>query len=457
MRRRLSTLPFIRTLATVAALSGLACDTEITGSADRRDPSLEPQHALTGAAATPHWRHMRTSVLDYRIHHLKEPQKSAEYDWAAARYDRVTGGPGIMNAYKALNPTIGHQTYDKLWFTPVADAGAAESWLAAKGYNVESAYLHVAGTSKTKANRITAKQFAGRDYWYYNLGNPGYRAYRAYRAKQLSTFNSQGHRSDTFFFDSNSNNAIRKYVPATTLEYATRSAYMNDLYTLLAAQRAAVPAGRVVINQAQYFTKTDEMTTAGIAGGIMTEFSNTPYGRPRWAEVDKLVANGVIVQLSTGVSPGSKGNQRGDITAGNYNSIKERVLMWEHGSYLMVVNPSRMDAVLFEPYGLNWSLPFSAAWLPAYEVDIGLALAPRSVLKTGTDGAGQTYSVLKREFSNNALVVIRGQKGTQYGDHTAVTVTLPGGSWRMLRADGSLGAAVTTARVRNSEALVFRK
>ena len=451
MRRRLA-----RYIPVFAAVAAFACDREIVGTPNQLDPELQPQAVITRfSSTTPHFRHMRTSVVDYRIHYLREPQKSAEYDWAAARFDRVTGGVKLLNAYKTRNPTIGHLTYDKLWFTPVNDAGTAESWLAARGYQVENAYLHRAGTSRTKANRITAQQFAGRDYWYYNLGNPGYRAYRAYRAQQLSSYNGSGYRSDTFFLDSNSNSTIRKYVPATTLEYGSRSGYMNDLYSLLAAQRSDVPAGLVVLNQAQYFTRSDEMVTAGHAGGVMTEFGNTPYGRPRWDEIDELVSRDVIVHMATGVSPGAKGRQRGDMNAGNYASIKNRVLMWEYGSYLMVVNPNRMDAVFFEPYGLNWSLPFSAAWLRAFEVDLGLALGRRTVLKSGTDGAGQSYQVFTREFSNDALVVIRGQKGTKYGDQTAVRVTLPGGAWRKMRVDGSAGPLVSSARIRNSEALLF--
>jgi hypothetical protein len=457
MRRRRLSLLQSSFPAILSIVAGAACDREITGNADRTDASIETQAAVVSSASptTPHFTHMRAGIIDYRIHYLKEPQKSAEYNWTAARFDRVIGG--TLYEYKKRNPTIRQYVYDYLWFAPVAYAGPAEAWLANNGYNVERAYLHKAGTSRTKANRIKRQQYAGRDYWYYNLGDPGYRAYRAAKANQLSVLSSAGHRAEAYFFDSNSNSTIKKYVPAVTLEYTSGTAYFADLYSLLTAQRNAVPAGVNLLNQAQHFTKPDEMATAAIAGGVMTEYGNTPYGRPRWAEVDKLVANGVTVHMSTGVSPGSKNAQRADMTAGNYKSIRERVLMWEYGSYLMVADPNRMDAVVFEPYGLNWSKPFSVAWLPAYEIDIGLALAKRSVVKSGKDPAGQFYYVLKREFANNALVLIRGQGGTQYGNHTGVTVALPGSGWRMLRADGTLTGVVTSVKLRNSEALVFRR
>lgn len=409
-----------------------------------------------GFTSSPHWRHIRTSVLDYRIHYQREPERSREYDWAAARYDHVVGGLGLLNEYRKRNPTIRHSTYDKLWFTPAADAGAMENWLIANGYPVENAYLHAAGTSVDSANRITAQQFAGRDYWYLNLADPGFRAWRLHRTRQLTTANAQGQRSETLFLDTNANSTVRRYIPAATLEYPSHETYFADFYALLATLRAEVPAGYLVLNMAQYFTRDEEMVTARVAGGVMTEYGNTPYGRTRWLEVDQLVADGVVVHLATGVSPGSKNNQRADMTAGNYDSIRERVLMWEYGSYLMVVDPERMDAVLFETYGLNWSHPFSVTWLPAFEVDIGLATAKRRVLDSGVDAQGQRFNVFIREFENG-LVLIRPQEGGSYGDATAVDVTVPNAPWRVLQPDGSLSGEVSSVTLRNSEALILMR
>ena len=418
----------------------------------------EPWTSPPQAPQTPHWRHMRTSVIDYRIHYLKEPQRSAEYDWTAAHYDHVTGGPALLTEYRLRNPTMTHSTYDTFWFIPVTAAAGTENWLSANGYDIESAYLHQAGMPKMKDYRITAQQYAGRDYWYYNLGDPGFRAWRNHETSRLMEPNAMGMRSNTIFFDSNSPSTVRKYVPAATLEYASYDAYFADYHSLLSEQRALAPAGYLIPNHAQNFSKAQEMTTAGIVGGVMTEYENTPYGSgvKEWDLIDQLVAEGVVVQFGTGVSPGSKGDERADMTAGNYNSIKERVLMWEYASYLMVVDPARMNAVFFEPYGLNWSTPFPEIWLKAWERDIGLAVEKRTVLTSGTDGVDQRYTVFKREFENG-LVVIRPRQEGRYGEETAVTVTLPAGNWRMVRADGSLGEPVTTARLRNSEALLFLK
>jgi hypothetical protein len=454
-------------------LPGLTCGGDVMGEAERpgprtpasASPGISPRwrHMRTSmqsppASASPHWRHMRTSTIDYRIHYLNSPQKEKEYDWAAAHYDHVTGG--ALDEYRRRNPTIQHFVYDTFWFIPVTGAGEMEAWLTANGFDVESAYLHVAGTSKTLTNRITAQQFANRDYWYYNPGDPGFRAWRLHRTRSLTEENAQGNASGSLFFDTSSRSTVRKYVPAGTLEYDSWESYFADFHSRLSETRGLVKAGFLMLNQAQHFTKADDVITARIAGGTMTEYGNTPYGNSRWDEVDQLVSSGVVVQFGTAVSPGSKNNSRYNSNAGNYATIADRVLMWEYASYLMVVDPARMDAVLFETYGLSWSHPFRETWLTAFETDIGLATGPRTVLVSGTDGAGQSYQVFQRPFESG-LVLIRPQGSRtpqgdfEYGDPSAVAVTPPGGPWRMLLADGTVTEPTTSVQLRTGEAAIL--
>ncbi len=409
------------------------------------------------SATSPHWRHMRTATIDYRIHYQPAAQQAIEYDWAAARFDHVTGGD--LNQYKKRNPTISHFPYDTYWFVPVASAPAAENWLAANGYNVENAYLHYAGTSKTKADRVTAQQYAGRDYWYYNMADPGFRAWRQHTTKQRTAVNNQGFRSDGLFLDTNNLTAMNQYIPNVTLEYGSRSAWMADHDALLATHRSWVPSGFLVVNMAQYFNRTGEQAISKIAGGVMTEFVNGPFRDQYWSTVDALVNAGVVVEFTTTTQATYLNDARNGITPGNYNSIRERVLMWMYVSYLMVVNPQHMDRVLFEPYIGGWTVPMSTAWVDAFEYDIGLATAPRKVYKSGSDPAGQWYQVYSREFEN-ALVLIRPKNGvssTNYGDLSAVDVDLPSGTWHVLYADGSRGGAVTRVQLRLGESLVLLK
>jgi hypothetical protein len=128
----------------------------------------------------------------------------------------------------------------------------------------------------------------------------------------------------------------------------------------------------------------------------------------------------------------------------------------------MVVDPSRMDQLYFEPYLGSWDTPMNSVWLKAFEQDIGLATGRRNVMTNGTDGAGQTYQVYQRDFEN-ALVLIRpaGSKGSSgtydFGEASAVTVNLPAGTWRMLLADGTITGPVTSIRIRCGEAVIFVK
>jgi hypothetical protein len=399
---------------------------------------------------------MRVAAIDYRIHYLSATQSMSQWDWAARHLDNVVGG--TMNQYKIRNPTMRHATYDLIWAPRQKDVGPMEKWLTSKGYRMENAYLHRAGTSKTRANRVTFTVWGSARYAT-NPGNPGFRAWRAYRTRQLTALNNAGRRSDAVFFDEMGSGGIQGRVPAKTLEYSTRAAYNTALETLLAQHRAWTPSGLAFLNTASYRKALDVIRITA-AGGSVTEQTNSPYqvASQIWRHIDGMLAKGAIMQFTTGVPGGSKNNGRPSMNAGNYGSIAERVLIWEYASYLMVVQPALMNNLYFDPYGVT-TRAMSLDWLAAFEVDIGLARAPRSIWKQGTDGTGQTYDIWKREF-DNALVLIRPVKGwgdSKFGDNTAVTVALPAGTWRMLRPNGTVTAAVKSVRLRNAEAAIFVK
>jgi hypothetical protein len=274
--------------------------------------------------------------------------------------------------------------------------------------------------------------------------------------------NSSGFRSDGIFFDTNSRSTLSKYIPTATLEFATYASYLAAHDALLSSHPGWVPAGYVLLNQSTYFNKPEEQVLAKIAGGTMVEFVNGPYRNPQWVAVDALINNGVVIEYGTAIKANHKGNIRYGVTPGNYASVKERVLLWEYASYLMVVNPNHMDKLYFEPYLGSWDSPMDAVWLNAYEYDIGLATATRSVLTSGTDASGQSYQVYQRNFEN-ALVLIRAQGGYtstgtyDYGDNSAVSVNLPAGTWHMLLPNGAKTNALTTVKLRTGEAAIFVK
>ncbi|HEY7860010.1 MAG TPA: hypothetical protein VIB98_01150 [Gemmatimonadaceae bacterium] len=73
---------------------------------------------------------------------------------------------------------------------------------------------------------------------------------------------------------------------------------------------------------------------------------------------------------------------------------------------------------------------------------------------------GNSYIVYTRDF-DRALVVLRLQQGWgahTYGEPTAITIPLPAnGKWLPLAADGTVGVAVSSIRLRNSEAAILLK
>jgi len=192
----------------------------------------------------------------------------------------------------------------------------------------------------------------------------------------------------------------------------------------------------------------------------MTEIANTPYAEMEgvWNYVERLVAEGTVVHLSTGVTAATKNEPRRDMNAGNFRTVAERVLLFEYASYLMTVNPERMDGMFFNFYGTG-TVPMESVWLRAFETDIGRALEARRIAERGTDSNEREYRIWSREF-DRALVLIRPKAKydyEQYGDQTAVTVSLPAGPWRLLTGDGSLIGPMTRVTLRNSEAAILLK
>jgi hypothetical protein len=254
-------------------------------------------------------------------------------------------------------------------------------------------------------------------------------------------------------------------IPATTVEYASKSLYLTGLHTFLAKSAMWMPSGRCMANTGNYITAEDA-AQADSCGAVAMEFANNIYsesGVNIWGFVADRLAAGTLVMLIPQRQGTLKNTPRFNMNAGNYSTVAERVLLAEYANYLMLVDPAHMDLLAVDFYltgNANPAYPHDITWLKAFEVNIGLAVGNRSVLKTGTDGAGQPYQAFQREFAN-ALVVYRPMQNwarTDFGDATAETINLPAGNtWRMLMPDGSVTGPVTSVQLRNGEAAIFMK
>lgn len=92
-------------------------------------------------------------------------------------------------------------------------------------------------------------------------------------------------------------------------------------------------------------------------------------------------------------------------------------------------------------------------WTPAIEYDIGQPNGANYAAQSGTDPAGQSYTLYARDFSDG-IVLYRPALGGNYGENTAVSFGL-GGEYRELRADGTLGTPVTMAVIRNCDGKIY--
>ena len=112
-------------------------------------------------------------------------------------------------------------------------------------------------------------------------------------------------------------------------------------------------------------------------------------------------------------------------------------------------------AVQLENY---WSVPYSTIWTKAQEANIGLPVGSMLELSRGTDPLGQRYVIYVRDFQR-ARIMLRMQQGwgsQNYMDASAISITLPTGErWIPLNANGTVQSAISTLRLRNSEAAIL--
>ena len=95
-------------------------------------------------------------------------------------------------------------------------------------------------------------------------------------------------------------------------------------------------------------------------------------------------------------------------------------------------------------------------WVKAADRDIGMPTGARFVAATGTDGAGQAYTIYRRNFERGILVY-RAASGLpgNVGASSAVNYAL-GTTGTPVNPDNTLGTPTTTASIRNMEGLIFQ-
>jgi hypothetical protein len=129
-------------------------------------------------------------------------------------------------------------------------------------------------------------------------------------------------------------------------------------------------------------------------------------------------------------------------------------------SYYLLADPATTFLDFFG--GFEPATSWSRHWSPAAAFDIGQPQGRGSVFTTGADPGNPalTYRVYQRSYTN-ALVLYKplsfGQNNTGTLDDATATTHALGGTYYPLRADGTLGPAVTSISLRNGEGAILVK
>jgi hypothetical protein len=130
--------------------------------------------------------------------------------------------------------------------------------------------------------------------------------------------------------------------------------------------------------------------------------------------------------------------------------------------YYMLADPDSTFLMFFG--GHEPASGWQRHWTEAVAFDVGRPTGSFALFASGTDPANPTltYKVYQRPYEKalilyKPLSYARGAKATAtLGDDTATKHDL-GGSYRPLRADGTLGPPVTSISLRNGEGAILVK
>jgi hypothetical protein len=404
---------------------------------------------------------------DYRIQYLSDAAtRSAEYEWAARHFDRITldfGDKQSVPVYRRLNPTAEVYRYALNWTVVQPGSLAADdpavayyahmrAWYARHPeFRLEDAFLHDRRCSSSGRRspdcRVTLRIW-NQNRWPINPGDAGLQAYHRERLGGVAAD------ADGLFLDEHSSGDLRSRLdPGRLVEYADWPAYERDMLVLLRALRTTLgPRKRMLLNTAEYVTSFDAQMV-GVAGGTHAEAFNNPFYpemEKRWRFAESVLAAGAWMDLPPG------GDTPAGYTRGNSGTPTARRRLWELASYYLIA-PAAPGPLAYNP-GRNSKQPYAERWVAAVEVDVGRPDGVRRVFAEGRDGSGRAYRVWARHYGG-ALVLVRPiveRRPTGYGDETGVELRLPPGStYRPLDADGRVGPPVTRLVLRASESAIL--
>jgi hypothetical protein len=425
------------------------------------------------------------------------------FEYTIARYHRFGGGPNTPAAwatahgydpedfYLHYREDVSVPTWEGVVLVPGFPPGVIPGWNPAGGGNPASA-------TERSQSRVVAYRNGSTEPWYLaNLTHPGYRRFFAEHARMLA----QGLWYNGVPFATGAVDGIMIdegiYLPQFGEGQLDRTdefygVPINDNHPYAVANETLYPFLAGELKQALgatvdlmpnyghvYFltypnrsTENIQQTTPWILGEVWVTYTGTwtptsggnrciSYEKDYDTAVAEIVrqthAGGRRVIGARDVASGTTGTDRGKLfTLGLYYLAHNRHTYYMYDTQSGHQNPAPIS---------TWS------WNPAVEFDIGqpdvvpagtVDFAGRANTKehyefaTGADpyAPSLSYHVLARRFSNALVLVTMLPEGSVTDDRSITTHALDG-TYAPLQADGSLGAAVNVAVIRNNEALIL--
>jgi hypothetical protein len=280
--------------------------------------------------------------------------------------------------------------------------------------------------------------------------NPSSAGFRAWAVDYSQRFLAARPNTAGLFVDNSSGNSqvtapIRESVATYTADYGS----------LLAAVGKAVAPHWLLANTVGGGTAADPVVDQGTA--YFEEFALRPLTASylQFEDTAALVAHrasletpppyAVLDSLPAGGSPTDPRTQLATLAY-----------------YYLLADPSRTFLDLYGGYSPASS--WSQHWFGALTYNVGRPTGPWSLFASGLDPGDTrlTYHVYARSYSN-ALVLYKPLSSTPTGSITGsasndtATVQQLGGTYRPLKADGTLGAPVTSVTLRNGEGAILIK
>jgi hypothetical protein len=290
--------------------------------------------------------------------------------------------------------------------------------------------------------------YYGQERFATNPSNPSFRQWAVdYSLRYLASHPY----ANGLFMDNSGGNAFL----SSNAVLEPTSFYSRDYGALLSAIGKAIAPRWILANTSGGSTTADGVVAQST--GYFEEFALRPLSH-NYSQFEDLAA---LVAHRTWLRSPSPFAVLDALPAGG-SPTDGRTQLATLAEYYLLADPQR---TFLDPFGgFEPGTSWTRHWLPAATYDVGQPRESWSVFATGSDPANRalTYRVYQRSYSN-ALVLYKplsyASSARSPGGLSGATATTHnlGGTYRPLRADGTLGAPLTRVTLRNGEGAILIK